>query len=1099
MDRGTAAAPLRVVLLCKTLGDRQSGEWTRANAPWALGAFCLRRHVETLPELAARVAIEVRSYPRDAPPELILDEILRLAPDVVGLTCQPWNYGDHVTLSRLVKRLLPGVRVWHGGPMVVHRAEYLARLGPGVVDLVVEGEGEQPFAELLRHLLDGAPALDTIGGIGWHDAAGGAHVTPDRPLPDVQKLPPLMTAPVLDALGSYVLYETTRGCPFRCSFCNWGSQKAKLRTRDRAVIEADLAAILARPEVRHLWLTDAGLDISVEHVLFLAACIKKHKKHPVHVSGYVFLLHRDLSYVRELVGAFDTLQLGLQTANEHTLSEMGRKALSVERFDHILDAVLPHYPDLRVDLIYGLPGIGPDELRSSLRFLLGKGIWLINLYRLVAIPGTEMGDQRDKYGIVADPDYPFNVYESAGCSVRDLFEMQQLKVNMDALRALFGRGAYARAAAAGVDLLDFASRVHEAVPRFNFRTDYGLEVDQELADDLVLDLRRAADAFARSDAERAVVGELFDRAYGPRAHARAPDEPRRIRLAPGAAPGSGDAPPPRAARATSAPSDALRGLSVALATAVGGFPTPLTAERARELWAAYRADGLCPERWGVHVHVPFCQSICTYCDCATEALADPGQVARYLEYLEAEVAFFDGALGHDLDRLYVGGGTPNLLEPAELERLLATVTRHHRFGAGALVCLEGHPLHSSRDKLAVARAHGVNRVSFGVQSHAPEVLRRVNRGGQRPEHVAAAVRDAFLVGIAEVNLDYIHGLGDEPLASTLEGVRAGLALGPSTLCVQLLNDSHFAAPYRDDEHRRRVAREFRELGLWLADAVAARAPGYDVGFRPDTVVLYRRDLARDWHTHLEDFSARDRTRRTTLGYGRHAQSTLFGRLVYQNQERSGRFDPRAPSYAARATTPALECASDLVSELERTRVADLAPLRSAYGADTVAALEPWLARLVDHGHLERAGDVVRDVALAPAAVAWLLGHLAEPAAPAAAVEPLGSVAVTEPASAWRICFERAREGAPYFGVARGVGVYYQAEPSAKLDPERTRRIMQAVLEHAGGLLGGGTAPGEVAQHVAAFLEARLGARGIHARLESAVRKRNRLTVLAPSG
>ncbi len=1088
------AAPLRVLLLSKTLTHARSGAWKAATAPWGLGAACLRRFVQTMPELSSHVQIEIRTFPSDAVPELILSEVMALAPDVVGFTCQPWNTEDHLRLSVLIKRLLPGIAVWHGGPMVVRRKEYMARVGRQTVDAVVEGEGENAFADLLAHYVFGAPALERIGGIAWFDDDGTLHATEDRANPDVATLPAVMTEENLAAMGSFVLYETARGCPFRCSFCNWGSQKAKLRTRDRAVIEQDLRAILSRPEVTHLWITDAGLDISTEHVLFIAECIRKYRQHPVHVSGYVFLLHQDLEYVAQLVGAFDTLQLGLQTANENVLSEMGRKALSIERFDRILDAVIPHYPGLRVDLLYGLPGIRLRELQDSVRFLLDKGIWLINLYRLVAIPGTEMADHRDKYGIVADEDFPFSVYVSEGCAVGDLFAMQQFKVNMDTLREMFAGESYRRAKAIGLDLVDFASRVHELVPRFNFRTDYGLEMDRQLDADLVVALRDAAGRWARTAEHRRFMDDLLATTYRQASQETGRPEPTRLAARESRQP----VPPPAVHETVRAPSAALRGLSPALAAVIGGFQTPLNPERARAAWIEHEAAGPRAEDFGVHIHVPFCKTICTYCDCATEALQDAAQVPPYLDALEREMSYFAGSVTREVGRFYVGGGTPNILSERDLERLLALANAHHVFRADAVRCLEGHPVHSTRAKLDVAAALGVNRVSFGVQSRDAGVLKRVNRGEQTPAHVEQATRDALEAGIREVNLDFIYSLADESADSVFDAVKWGVSLSPTTVCLQLLNDSHFASPYRDEAHRRQVAGEFRVLEARLAEWVAGHAPAYDCDFRPDTVVISRRDMWRDWRGHLEYYSARDATRRSTLGYGRHAQSRLFGRLTYQNQERASRFDPTAPMYAARKLTPEIECLTEIVAELEHARFVSLASLREGYGAGALGALDPLLERMERAGHLERAEGWLRDRALSAEAVAWLArqvlpaDELRTPEAP-----PLGSIRITQRDCAWRVRLEPARPEGRYFAVTRGVGVYYQTDAGTRPDPAQSDRIMKAVVKYADELIGRGVAQGDLAHEIALVLDARLSPAGVRAKSEASQPRRHRLTTVSP--
>jgi hypothetical protein len=499
---------LRVLLLARTMVAGSDPAWKTATAPWALGAICLRAYVESIPALAARVRIEVRSYPSDAQDARILEDIRHVDPHVVGFTCQPWNYADNVRISRTIGRLWPARLVVHGGPMVIDRRRYLEKAGASV-QIAVEGEAEETFADLLRHLVFGELPLAGIPGLAFFGEDGEIFANAPRDPPDLSTLPPVMTEAALAEMGSYILYETARGCPYRCAFCNWGSQRTKLRARSRAVIEHDLAAILAAPGVNQLWLTDSGLDASIDHVTFVADAIRRHRQRKIGVTGYVFLLHQDLSYVPRLLGGLDQIQVGLQTANNDTLSEIGRKALSVKRFDRILDAVLPHYPNLRVDLLYGLPHIGPRELQDSVRFLLDRRIWLFNLFRLVAIPGTEIAENKAKYGLVAEEDYPFTVHASDGCSSEDMFEMEQFKANMAALRYVLVDGGYQEARRVGVDLVDFAASLHRLVPDLNRMVPYASDADYAPGPELVAALLAAATAYAPDDEARQALRELI--------------------------------------------------------------------------------------------------------------------------------------------------------------------------------------------------------------------------------------------------------------------------------------------------------------------------------------------------------------------------------------------------------------------------------------------------------------------------------------------------------------------------------------------------------------------------------------------------------------
>jgi hypothetical protein len=201
--------------------------------------------------------------------------------------------------------------------------------------------------------------------------------------------------------------------------------------------------------------------------------------------------------------------VGLQTANSDSLSEIGRKALSVRRFDRILDAVLPHYPNLRVDLLFGLPNIGLRELKDSVRFLLDRRIWLFNLFRLVAIPGTELAENKAKYGVVAEEDYPFTVYASDGCSSEDMFEMEQFKANIAAVRYLLADDGYQAALRAGIDLVDFADALHRHVPDLNRMVPYASDTDFVPGPELVAALLVAAAAYAPTDEARKALESLI--------------------------------------------------------------------------------------------------------------------------------------------------------------------------------------------------------------------------------------------------------------------------------------------------------------------------------------------------------------------------------------------------------------------------------------------------------------------------------------------------------------------------------------------------------------------------------------------------------------
>ncbi|GBD07486.1 Oxygen-independent coproporphyrinogen-III oxidase-like protein YqeR [bacterium HR21] len=179
---------------------------------------------------------------------------------------------------------------------------------------------------------------------------------------------------------------------------------------------------------------------------------------------------------------------------------------------------------------------------------------------------------------------------------------------------------------------------------------------------------------------------------------------------------------------------------------------------------------------GLYIHIPFCQHKCSYCDFyAVERLE---MVELFVEALCREVALlpenFPEAVQEPIGTLYFGGGTPSLLAPHQLERILAALQRVFRFESKLEWTLECNPGTVDRQRLQAYRAVGVNRISFGVQSLADDELRFLERL-HSAEDACQAVEWAFQAGFDNVNVDLMFALPGQTLLSwqrTLERVRA---------------------------------------------------------------------------------------------------------------------------------------------------------------------------------------------------------------------------------------------------------------------------------------------------------------------------------------
>jgi oxygen-independent coproporphyrinogen III oxidase len=223
---------------------------------------------------------------------------------------------------------------------------------------------------------------------------------------------------------------------------------------------------------------------------------------------------------------------------------------------------------------------------------------------------------------------------------------------------------------------------------------------------------------------------------------------------------------------------------------------------------------------GVYIHIPFCRARCSYCDFATGqyegALAEEyvGAVAREVECFGA-----DGA-AEEVDTIYFGGGTPSLLTPAQIERLLAAVRARFRVSPAAEVTMELNPGTVTRETLAAFRRAGVNRASFGAQTFDDRELKRLGRT-HTADDTRRTLQSLRAEGFDNVSFDLIAGLPDQTLAAWSRNLEEALSLGPEHLSLYLL-EVHEATPLAEQLRQGRYAPPDPDLAAEMYELLARR-------------------------------------------------------------------------------------------------------------------------------------------------------------------------------------------------------------------------------------------------------------------------------------
>jgi oxygen-independent coproporphyrinogen III oxidase len=200
---------------------------------------------------------------------------------------------------------------------------------------------------------------------------------------------------------------------------------------------------------------------------------------------------------------------------------------------------------------------------------------------------------------------------------------------------------------------------------------------------------------------------------------------------------------------------------------------------------------------GLYVHIPFCAAICNYCN-FNRGLFDAGLKRQYVDALLAEIRAA-AEPGTRADTIFFGGGTPSLLEPAEIADIITACRDSFDLDPAAEVTLEANPETVTRDRLELFRAAGVNRLSYGVQSFRDDELIRLSR-----LHSASRAREAFSMaraaGFDNISLDLMMWLPQQSVNLWLESVDALIDVAPDHASLYLL-EVYPNAPLRDEMAR----------------------------------------------------------------------------------------------------------------------------------------------------------------------------------------------------------------------------------------------------------------------------------------------------------
>lgn len=335
-------------------------------------------------------------------------------PDLLFLSCYVWNFNHQMAAAQRIKGKYPGCRVVCGGPHVPHDSTGFFQQFP-MVDILVHGEGEIPVHDLLEELLQERPDLSRIRGISYPDKLVSVQTKASEKLDKHLPVPspylnelftPFFTSE--DTANKIALWETNRGCPFSCCFCDWGvrtTNKIRHHAMDRVKEEIQYFGM---HHIQDIYITDSNfglferdLDIAKE----LVACKEKHgypKRVRIQFSKKsnhtVFEISRLLFENNMLWGT----TLSMQSVDMSVLEAIKRPKVSMENYKAAKEKYKAYHIPTYTELILGLPKETKESFIRGICTLFDIDMHDdFRTFELVLLPNAPLAqpDMREKYGL----------------------------------------------------------------------------------------------------------------------------------------------------------------------------------------------------------------------------------------------------------------------------------------------------------------------------------------------------------------------------------------------------------------------------------------------------------------------------------------------------------------------------------------------------------------------------------------------------------------------------------------------------------------------------------------------------------------------------
>ena len=367
----------------------------------------------------------LREYTINQPKDEILKDIYSSGADVVCFSCYIWNISFVRELIRDLVKILPKTAFWAGGPEVSYDAEKFLTEIPEMTGVMV-GEGEKTFHDLLEFYIDGKDSLEEISGIAYRTGDKIIH-NGWRELMDLSAIP--FVYEHLEKFENRIIYyESSRGCPFSCSYCLSSIDK-KLRFRDLELVKKELQFFLDHrvPQVKFV---DRTFNCKHEHAMTIWKYILEHDNG---VTNFHFEISADLlreeemELMSQMRPGLIQLEIGVQSTNPETIRAIHRH-MDLKKLEHCVNRV-HSFRNIHqhLDLIAGLPYEDYDIFHQSFNDVYQMKPDQLQLGFLKVLKGSLMQKEAEGYGIVYKEKEPYEVLSTNWLTYGEVLKLKMVE------------------------------------------------------------------------------------------------------------------------------------------------------------------------------------------------------------------------------------------------------------------------------------------------------------------------------------------------------------------------------------------------------------------------------------------------------------------------------------------------------------------------------------------------------------------------------------------------------------------------------------------------------------------------------------------------